>query len=1238
MAELHFTSGIDDGFQKDLDKINSGINKTAIEAEKASARIDKAFQRAFQDAPDNAKELNEALKSQIVTIKQLEAEYKKAEKSVNAMAPGTQKSQMLADLKKQAQAIEEEKAALRGLQQAQEQIPPATKRISMEIEHMRNAMARMRVEGKQNTVEYDEMRKKIGELGTAYRQARAEQKALTTGATQIGGIINGIQGLMGAYAMGSGVVSLFVKDNEKLMEIQTRMQSIMAVLMGMQQVANTLHSTSAFRITTVTKVTELWNLANSKVSTGLVRMGIGLNAANIAAKALTATLTLGLGTAITAAVIWIDKLIEKNRQAKKEQEEYEKKVVEGVSTQLALYSKLSKEFDKIGDNTKEKQKFIDKYQDSFKELGMSITTVNEAENLFKVNGDAFVESLYLRAEAAANYQMAVETFKEVASARLAYEQGKKEATTYRQEGGRTVKIFRETAELRELEENYKDAEKRARELIERSLVLQQNAAKKLQLTGLATGGGDKTAQEGTIAYYEELIKKKKEEQHTTAKTVKEYQRLQVEIDAYQKSIDALTGALNKDKALENLEIRNQARINAIKKQAQQELTSDLDLKEQLLLQEYKYLKEKEQLTKGTLDKLRIQEQLQATTVNLQAIDQEREERLQKKQEELDEILLKYADHEGKKREIIRKANEDIAILEAENIEGIHAETIKRIMQETKEALRQADVEFLTTSKELSGIFGQAKYQSIKEVKAMVESITSLLSMIERPETFTTDNALGLTEEQFRILQDTPEVVEAIRQKLMELNKQTVKVENSFDLFVQGLKELSEGDVLKGLNHMQGMVRLLINSLHDMSKILADISSVSGNKSLINSASTMERFAKAFNAISTGAQIGAQEGGPWGALIGGYLGYVKFLLESTAELKKLNKEIQADIQQTNTRIQQSIDMQSRNLRILQSRYETIYGTDSFGQGLSASTQSIRMAETALASYIQQINEFNVVTKFKTNQTPAEYRKLTELYPQLIDAQGKLNTEVMESVLEFRTLTDEQKKVLEAALNTTYAIEEAYAAMSEYLSGIFGGVANEVVQAFQMMYEGGENAMDALNESFSNMIEQFTRDSIQAAFLQPYLDEMQRANEETMRLYKDKKITSGELQNQIVNTLGEFYRSLNELQPSILQAYENADRLAEEAGFSRAFSGESTGITSQSTAGMIQQAITEETGSMLVGRLGAIMLSNERMSNYMADGLEYAIQNLVLLDKIKSNTDYLPEIAENTRKTYEKLDTI
>ena len=77
---------------------------------------------------------------------------------------------------------------------------------------------------------------------------------------------------------------------------------------------------------------------------------------------------------------------------------------------------------------------------------------------------------------------------------------------------------------------------------------------------------------------------------------------------------------------------------------------------------------------------------------------------------------------------------------------------------------------------------------------------------------------------------------------------------------------------------------------------------------------------------------------------------------------------------------------------------------------------------------------------------------------------------------------------------------------------------------------------------------------------------------------------------------------------------------------------------SLAGQIQQAITEETGSVLVGRMGAIMQSNERIANFSADALEFAVQNLVYLKQIKLNTDSLPAIEENTRKTFEKLETI
>ena len=74
---------------------------------------------------------------------------------------------------------------------------------------------------------------------------------------------------------------------------------------------------------------------------------------------------------------------------------------------------------------------------------------------------------------------------------------------------------------------------------------------------------------------------------------------------------------------------------------------------------------------------------------------------------------------------------------------------------------------------------------------------------------------------------------------------------------------------------------------------------------------------------------------------------------------------------------------------------------------------------------------------------------------------------------------------------------------------------------------------------------------------------------------------------------------------------------------------------SSAGEIRQSITEETGTILAGRIGAMVLSNEIIANQGIDMLDYAIRNLQYQKAIKENTDYLPQIEQNTRKISELL---
>ena len=65
----------------------------------------------------------------------------------------------------------------------------------------------------------------------------------------------------------------------------------------------------------------------------------------------------------------------------------------------------------MGESLEDKQKYIDENQEAFKRLGVSITSVADAENLFNSQKDAFIESIELRAKAAAAMELASESIK-----------------------------------------------------------------------------------------------------------------------------------------------------------------------------------------------------------------------------------------------------------------------------------------------------------------------------------------------------------------------------------------------------------------------------------------------------------------------------------------------------------------------------------------------------------------------------------------------------------------------------------------------------------------------------------------------------------------------------------------------------------------------------------------------------------------------------------------------------------
>lgn len=356
------------------------------------------------------RELQENIKIQKKVISELEAQLKPLEKQImsatNALGSSSKEREKIAQSHKNlVKEIDLEKKALQDLELQSQQYGQKQVSLETQIRVVREEMARLKLAGQEEGEGYQQLKQKLELLGTAYREVFNQQKALSSGGTQMAGILSGLSALSGAIGAGIGAIGLFNDKSEEMQKIQTKIQSLMAITIGLQQISTALHQTSAFRITTLTRVKELWAVANLKVATTL-----GITTA--AAQVLMATLTLGLSVAITVAVVALDKLITKSRKTAEEHKKMTDSMSEGLAKTISEYLKLQKTYKKLGDDIEAKNKFVNEHQKAFENLGVAVNSVNDADNLFIEKTNAFKQAIYERAKAAAYMEVATDKIKE----------------------------------------------------------------------------------------------------------------------------------------------------------------------------------------------------------------------------------------------------------------------------------------------------------------------------------------------------------------------------------------------------------------------------------------------------------------------------------------------------------------------------------------------------------------------------------------------------------------------------------------------------------------------------------------------------------------------------------------------------------------------------------------------------------------------------------------------------------
>lgn len=380
------------------DKLSGGLDAAGKSAEALGDRVERVSQS-----------ITERIAAQREQVRYVEQCLKDLRRQYDRLGPGKAQTEMRAEIEACTRALEEDKAVLNGLRSEHEKNSATARGLTMELRQLQGAMAKMRLEGRQNSQEYQTMAQRAALLQDTLGDLRTQTKILSHDNAGLQGLISGASGVAGAFTMATGIMGAFASENENLVKIQTRVQSVLAITMGLQQVMNALNKDSAFRLVTVVKMKNLLTAANTRLAASL-----GISTA--AASALMATLTLGLSAVITGLIVLWDRYSDSQEAAAakaKERVEIEKEGrAQMIKTRFEIDSTLKslKEFN----GTKEQEKAkVEELNRKYGENFGYYNTIAEWYDVLLQKGEAYIQMLFLQAKVQALINKATEADEQV---------------------------------------------------------------------------------------------------------------------------------------------------------------------------------------------------------------------------------------------------------------------------------------------------------------------------------------------------------------------------------------------------------------------------------------------------------------------------------------------------------------------------------------------------------------------------------------------------------------------------------------------------------------------------------------------------------------------------------------------------------------------------------------------------------------------------------------------------------
>lgn len=1114
----------------------------------------------------------------------------------------------------------------------------------------REQLVQMRSAGLQNTAQYQQVGQEVAKMRTQMTLVNAEMEYLSNPNKNLLVLKTGLQGIAGSASLVVGIMGFFNQKSEEMVQIQTKIQSLLGIIVGLETTYNTVKKTGIL-MRAVEDLQTKALIASQALEAKAKSQLIALTWSEVVAqKALNAVAKVNpyilLGTAILTLVGGMALLIKANKEGAKAQEEINRKVeaakamqesymqsfASTASTQMTTYQKLKKEYELLGSSLKDKQKFILENKDSFRLLGLAVNGVSDAENIFINQSDAVTNAIMQRAKAAAIGKIAQEKWEQYFKER--------ENNITLQSGISAISSnieYENGIPIRKLSFDKNKADE-TRQLLENSIdedatikALKDEAEKWSELQiGVEKEINDILKKAGIDVYDNNASK----QESAAEKLRKEQEKYKVLLDKQ---------ALEQQRSAEDLQMKvDEARIKAMdegsaKTIAEMELNFEKEMqtidrqKEDALrkkIGDARTAWDANPENKGksfdgsgiTLSKDENTPFNELYKGGIAAFEKNLKEYQDKQDDAWNEYYIKYGEYQEKRKAIMDKYDKQIADAEEGSVEK------STFIAQRKEDLDSLDDELMKDSELWSKFFTDFSNRSSSSIRSIIEDIQELVDYMNGVEGAKIPDLFKDNEKTVKAINDAMSDPSSLNKFTSNLSSQVNKFkkmldkDNPFKQIQEGFKNNDFESTSKGFSGIASAVRELDGVLGDLG---------------VKSDSTAGKVTSVLSSTASYAATGASVGGPWGAVIGGAIGMASGLIgilgADYSAYNKMKEEYGALIDVWDTLISKK-----------QKYIDISYGDEARKAGQEVLDLLNKKAQSNVALGVERLNAGASAgshsigvrqRKGMSSQGWDELRKAAQSigfdYNSVADGRMtglfSLTAEQLERLQEeaptfWAKLDSDVQGYLQNIIDCSDEIEDMKTKLQETMTGV----------SFDSFYDSFVSTLSDMNKSSKDMADDFG-EYLKNAILENLVANKYRAKIEA--LYNDWAAKS--------DSDGDGVFDLTVKESAELKASQKAlaeQIMAERDAMADAFGWSSDISTSQDSSSRGFQTMSQDTGEELNGRFTALQIAGEEIKNQSIaqTGLLSSInEKMSLLDLTNEDIPRLmanvPDIAGQTRES-------